>query len=119
VVDRLRNWKLYQWFNGPAGRELGTDANSVPQSLGAVPPGVAVGVVAGTFSWNPLLSSCLPGPNDGKVSLARSHVAGELDHVTVNASHTWIMWRRITVDHVVSFLREGRFARPGSTSGPT
>jgi pimeloyl-ACP methyl ester carboxylesterase len=111
VVDRLRTWPAYRWFNGPAGLQLGTDAQSVPNRLGPIPAGVEVGVIAGDFSWNPLLSSALSGPNDGKVSVARSHVTGEQDHIVVRSSHTWLMWRRMTMLHVRTFLREGRFER--------
>lgn len=114
IVDRLRGWSLYRWLNGPAGAELGTAPDAIPQTLGPVPSGVEVGVVAGDFSWNPLLSACIEGPNDGKVSLASTHVAGERDHVTVRSSHTWIMWRRTTADQVIAFLREGKFVRAHS-----
>lgn len=115
IVDRLRSWRTYRWLNGPAGLQLGTDADSIPNMLGPLPNGVEVGVIAGDFSWNPLMSSAIAGPNDGKVSVARSHVAGESDHVTVRTSHTWIMWRRVTVDHVRTFLREGRFMRSAAS----
>lgn len=109
VVDRLRTWPVYRWFNGPAGLQLGTDAQSVPNRLGPVPAGVEVGVIAGDFSWNPLLSSAITGPNDGKVSVARSHIDGERDHIVVSSSHTWLMWRAFTLTQVSAFLRDGHF----------
>ncbi|HEY0946478.1 MAG TPA: alpha/beta fold hydrolase [Opitutaceae bacterium] len=109
IVDRLRGWRLYRWLNGPAGVQLGTDAASVPNTLGPLPAGAEVGVIAGDFSWNPLTSSWIDGQDDGKVSVKRTHVAGERDHRVVHASHTWIMWRRATLDHMLAFLRTGRF----------
>jgi hypothetical protein len=111
IVDRLRGWKLYQWINGPAGLQLGTDEASVPRTLGPLPPGVEVGVIAGDRTLNPLLSSLLTGADDGKVTVAASHIAGEVDHLTFHATHTWIMWRGDTVAQVGAFLRDGRFAR--------
>lgn len=111
IVDRLRHWRLYRWFNGPAGLQLGTGPDAVPVSLGPLPGNVDVGVIAGDFSWNPLLSACIEGANDGKVSVARTHVAGERDHLTVRSSHTWIMWRRKTIEQVLAFLDEGRFRK--------
>lgn len=111
IVDRLRGWRLYQWLNGPAGLQLGTEPDAVPVSLGPLPDNVDVGVIAGDFSWNPLLSACIEGANDGKVSVARTHVTGERDHLVVRSSHTWIMWRRKTIEQVLAFLHEGRFRK--------
>lgn len=111
IVDTLAGWRAYARINGPAGLDLGTDATHAPARLGPIPPGVDVGVIAGDFSWNPLFSALLPGPDDGKVAVARTHVAGERDHVTLPYSHTWLMNRAKTRGQVLTFLREGRFAR--------
>ena len=111
VVDTLAGWRSYGWINGPAGRDLGTGAAHAPARLGPIPPSVDVGVIAGDFSWNPLFSSLIPGPDDGKVAVARTHVAGERDHLTLPYSHTWLMNRAKTRRQVLTFLREGRFAR--------
>lgn len=111
IVDRLHDWKLYQWVNGPAGLLLGTDAASVPRKLGQLPAGVEVGVIAGDRTLNPLLSALLPGVGDGKVTVAATHVVGEADHLTLPATHTWIMWRSDTVAQVAAFLSTGHFMR--------
>jgi pimeloyl-ACP methyl ester carboxylesterase len=111
IVDTLAGWRFYGWINGPAGRDLGTDAAHAPARLGPIPPSVDVGVIAGDFSWNPLFSSLIPGPDDGKVAVARTHVAGERYHLTLPYSHTWLMNRAKTRRQVLTFLREGRFAR--------
>lgn len=111
VVDRLREWKIYQSVNGPAGIQLGTGADSVPLALGSLPPGVEVGVIAGDRTINPLMSALLLGANDGKVTVAATHLAGEADHLTLPATHTWIIWRGDTAVQVRAFLRDGRFAR--------
>jgi hypothetical protein len=34
VVDKLGGWKLFYYLNGPAGLQLGTGNNSVPNRLG-------------------------------------------------------------------------------------
>jgi triacylglycerol lipase len=111
IVDRLRDWKIYQWTNGPAGLQLGAGAADVPRALGPLPLGVEVGVIAGSRTINPLLSALLPSRDDGKVTVAATHVTGETDHLTLHATHTWIMWRRDTAAQVGAFLRDGRFAR--------
>jgi hypothetical protein len=70
VVDSLRNIPAFKWLNGPAGGELGTGQQDTPSALG--PVNFELGVIAGTKSISPLLSSLLPAPHDGKVSVAVS-----------------------------------------------
>lgn len=115
VVDRLRGWSVYRRINGPSGQQLGTDAASTPVTLGPLPYDVEVGVIAGNVSLNPLFSAFIAGPDDGKVSVARTHVDGERAHLTVPYSHTWLMWRRSVLAEVRAFLDSGRFARTDPT----
>lgn len=110
IVDTLAGARLYAWLNGPAGLDLGTAAHHAPARLGPLPAGVEVGVIAGDFSWNPLFSRLIPGADDGKVSVARTHLAGETDHLVLPYSHTWLMNRRETRRQIVAFLRDGCFA---------
>lgn len=112
VVDHLRKWAIYRRINGPAGLQLGTDANSVPRALGALPASAEVGVIAGNRTLNPFFSAWLPGVDDGKVTVASSHVAGETDHRTMPYSHTWLMWRSPVLSEVRAFLRDGHFTAP-------
>jgi len=109
LVDRLSLWSLYRRINGPAGLQLGTSPDSVPNSLGPLPLGIEVGVIAGSRSLNPLFSAWLDGSDDGKVTVASTHLAGETAHLTVPHSHTWLMWRRTVLDEVRAFLRDGVF----------
>ncbi|WP_323005980.1 esterase/lipase family protein [Pseudorhodobacter sp.] len=53
LVDLLEDLSLYQWLNGPAGVQLGTDATSFPNQLPA--PDYPLGIIAGNRS----LKSCL------------------------------------------------------------
>lgn len=110
IVDHLGDWRLFRRINGPAGVRLGTAPDEAPLALGAWPAEVELGVIAGDRSWNPVFSALIPGADDGKVSVERTHLAGEADHVTVAASHTWLMWRGAVVGRVREFLRDGRFA---------
>ncbi|MFQ5572111.1 MAG: esterase/lipase family protein [Rhodothermales bacterium] len=107
LVDAFKDNLLYEVWNGPAGAELGTDPQSVPSKLG--PVAFELGVITGSTSLNPLLSRIIPGPDDGKVSVARATVEGMKDFRVVPYSHTFIMDRRIVMDHVVHFLRMGTF----------
>ncbi len=111
IVDTFGAWRAYAWLNGPAGLDLGTAADHTPSRLGPLAAGVEVGVIAGSATWNPFFSALIRGSDDGKVSVERTHVAGESDHLVLAYSHTWLMNRRETRRQVVHFLRHGRFAR--------
>ena len=107
VADRLHSWWFYRLINGPAGAQLTTQG--LPGKLGPAPRGT--GVIAGSFSFNPLFSSWMTGPDDGKVSVASARLEGADDFLVVPYSHTWLMWRTPVLDQVRTFLRDGKFAR--------
>lgn len=105
IVDTLGDIAAFEWINGPAGAQLGTDG--LPSQMGPVWPGV--GVIAGTRSLNPLWSNVLPGPDDGKVSVASTRVAGMDDHLTLGVTHTFMMNQPLVIAQVLTFLDTGRF----------
>lgn len=111
IADLLRGNPLYRAFFGPAGGELITEQpEQLSQLLGDVD--YPLGVIAGDRSLYPLSSLLLPGPNDGRVSVARTQVPGMSDHVTLPASHPLIMRNRRAITQVLHFLRHGQFAPP-------
>ncbi len=107
VVDKLGDYAPFDWVNGPAGQQLGTSSNSLPNRLPA-PPG-EFGVIAGTRSINWILSCLIPGPDDGKVSLERVKLAGAADFATVKASHPFLMKDKAAIALTLRFLRQGSF----------
>ncbi|MFO6464119.1 esterase/lipase family protein [Jannaschia sp. KMU-145] len=107
LVDALGGLAPFEWMNGPAGLQLGTDG--LAPRLGPVWPGV--GVVAGTRSLNPVASAILPGPDDGKVSVASTRVEGMDDHIELPVTHTFLMNSPLVIGEVLAFLRTGRFDR--------
>jgi triacylglycerol lipase len=111
VADKLQNFPPFHWFTGVNGRRLGTAAPmSLPLALGPWPTAAGeLGVIAGDRSLNPLFSAWLDGPNDGKVSVGATHLAGEHAHIVLHHSHTWLQWRADTHRAVAAFLRTGRF----------
>jgi len=112
VVDRIGHWPVYGWLNGPAGRELGTDAESIPSRLG--PVNFPLGIIAGNRSINWINSILMiPGPDDGKVSVRRTRVAGMTDHLVLPVTHPMIMRNREVQRQVLAFLENGRFAKEG------
>lgn len=110
LVDRLGDWKVFQMVNGPAGLTLGTGPQSWPNRL--PPPDYPVGVIAGTRSVSPWFSQLLPGPDDGKVTVASTRLQGMADHLTLPVSHTWMTMNPTVLRQTIHFLREGRFHQP-------
>lgn len=107
VIDILRNIPGFKIFNGPAAMQLGTDPYSVPQSLG--PVNFELGVIAGTQSINLLLSTLLPNPDDGKVSLESTRVEGMRDFIALPTTHPFMMKNKEVIEETVHFLQYGKF----------
>ena len=68
-----------------------------------------VGIITGTRSYNPLFSSWIPGPDDGKVSVASARLDGMQAFRTVDASHTFIMRNAEVIELTRRFLQTGHF----------
>lgn len=107
VVDAIGEFPGFELLNGPAGQQLGTDQNSIPNRLG--PANFEVGIIAGTRSINLILSTMLPDPDDGKVSVGSTKLEGMSDHITVPVSHPFLMKDDEVIDQTVHFLKYGYF----------
>ena len=123
LIDATQDWPGIERISGAAGMQMGTDENSIPSNLG--PVDFELGVVAGTGTINVLASAMLPNPDDGKVSVAATRVAGMDDFLVVTNSHRYIMRSDVVLRNTESFLKTGRFidadktlvaacAKPGS-----
>jgi pimeloyl-ACP methyl ester carboxylesterase len=111
VADFLKTVPLYKMAYGPAGQQLVTDQTAFAGIFG--PVDFELGIIAGNRTVDPV-SSLLLGyrrPNDGKVTVESTRLAGAADHITIAATHTFIPSNRLMWRQAVSFLQEGRFSR--------
>lgn len=108
LADKLNRFLLYRWVNGPAGSQLGTTKDSLPVALGGAH--YELGIIAGNRSINLLLSTLLPSPDDGKISVENTRLSGMKDHITLPVTHTFMMQNRRVISQVLHFLQYGKFA---------
>lgn len=108
VVDRIAHWKAFKWLNGPAGQELGTGPDSRPNRLGAL--GFECGIIAGDRSINWINSAMIPGPDDGKVAVERTKVAGMKEHLVLHSTHPTLLIHAPAIEATLRFLKNGSFA---------
>lgn len=107
VVDNVGDYQLFAAINGPAGRQLGTDSNSIPNRLGPVT--FELGVIAGDRSINWINSGMIDGPDDGKVSVASTKVDGMKEHLVLHVTHPYLMKNDQVIEETICFLRTGMF----------
>ena len=108
AADAMRDIPGFDWLNGPAGSQLGKGEESIPLSMGS--PDFEFAVIAGNRTIDPITSAILKDPDDGKVSVSDTYLAGMSDFRLITVSHTYIMQHDYVIELVQRFLRNGTFA---------
>jgi pimeloyl-ACP methyl ester carboxylesterase len=117
VVDKLGDFKIFDWVNGPAGKEIGTRVDSIPLRLG--PATFELGIITGVRTVNPILSMMIPGDDDGKVGVDNAKLDGMKDFLVLRCSHPMIMKSPHAIEQTVYFMDHGMFRRPESKAQDT
>lgn len=107
VADGMKDGFLYQTFMGPNAQMLGTDENSLPNSL--KPIAGEIGIIAGATDSEPWFLPEIPGADDGKVAVERTKLPEMKDFLNVESGHTFIMYDEEVIRQIVHFLKKGHF----------
>lgn len=111
LADLLYRIRLHPLILNHAGILLRTNRDAATQALfGTV--NYPLGVIAGDRAMIGALPNLVfRAPNDGKVSVAATHLSGQSDHLILPVAHTAMIYSQPVADQVAHFLREGRFKR--------
>ncbi|WP_019614836.1 esterase/lipase family protein [Psychromonas ossibalaenae] len=109
LIDLLGRLIKNRHFNKQAGMQLGTEPDSFVNSIGGAD--FELGIIAGKRSVNPILSTLLPGQNDGKVAVHSTRLSGMKDHLVMPVTHPFMMKNNRVISQVKHFLQHGLFSR--------
>ena len=110
LASRLGPTWYFRRMMGPAGQQIGSDPESVPNTLG--PVDFELGVIAGTRTIDPF-RFLIAGPSDGKVTPEETRVEGMSDWLALRRGHAFLLFDGHVIDQAAHFFRHGRFARDG------
>ena len=108
-ADILVKARLDRPFLGHMGEHLVTGRSPKAEAL-LGHPDYPVGIIAGNRAVDPIFPRLLmPRPNDGKVTVNATRLAGATDHITLPVTHTFMVLNARVHTQVHLFLSQGRF----------
>ncbi len=107
AADFLNKHWITRMFFGPALEQIGTGEKSVPLNLEA--PDYEIGVIAGTKSYNFVLSRVLPGPDDSRVSVESTKLEAMSDYMEFPYTHSFITFVKEVREAALWFIEFGEF----------
>jgi pimeloyl-ACP methyl ester carboxylesterase len=110
IADRLKHMGVYRAWFGPAGQQLVTQRDATIAAM-FPPVDYPVGIIAGNRSVDPIMSTFLPKPHDGRVSVENTRLDGMADHIIVGTSHPWLIRNGRAIEQTITFVRDGSFRR--------
>jgi hypothetical protein len=113
LANIFGQFRFFKWILGPAGTQLSTAPDSIPNQLG--PAEFEVGIIAGIRSFNPVFSHLIPGPDDGRVAVESTKLDGMTDFLVVPSVHPLIMNDRGVIQQTIHFLVHGYFNHVSNT----
>ncbi|MES2173433.1 MAG: alpha/beta fold hydrolase [Pseudomonadota bacterium] len=116
LADLLYRLRLNRPILNHAGALLRTRRDAATQALfGSID--YPLGIIAGDRPMiGPFPNRVFRAPNDGKVSVAATHLPGQSDHLVLPVAHTAMIYSHPVADQVTHFLRDGQFKRPSPTA---
>jgi pimeloyl-ACP methyl ester carboxylesterase len=111
LADFIFSLGLDKLIFGPVGPHLRTGRGDPHESqLGSVD--FDLGVIAGDKPFDPIIAPLLlPGPNDGKVSVAATKIPGMNDHIVLPVQHTFMVHDSVVIAQIKAYLATGAFTR--------
>ncbi|WP_309381644.1 esterase/lipase family protein [Cerasicoccus frondis] len=95
---------------GPAGSQMSAVNAERWKALGPAP--FEVGVIAGSLGIDPVISSMIPGPDDGVISVESTKLDGMADFVVIHESHPMLVFNGEVMEQMIAFLDTGKFLSP-------
>lgn len=107
LADFFVRFGLWRRWMGPAGLELSVGPAGIHRNL--PPADFEAGILIGDRSQSLIFDRFFPGPNDGRVSLARARLEGMAEFRVVPEDHDSITRSKSVFRAVERFLETGTF----------
>ena len=101
------NW-LYRMAYGPAAYQSGIGDGAFAYQLDLYAD-YELGIISGCTSSDPIANLIIPWPHDGKISVARTRMAGMADHLVLPLPHDDTSRAPVAIMQIQRFLRTGAF----------